>query len=48
MFGHSYQRIEVISVQEILDGKTMKLPTSLEVLNKAAKKAKSKQQRLEF
>ena len=48
MFGHSYQRIEVISVQEILDGKTMKLPTSLEILNKAAKKAKSKQQRLEF
>ena len=48
MFGHSYQRIGVISVQEILDGKTMKLPTSLEILNKAEKRAKSKQQKLNF
>jgi len=48
MFGHSYQRIEVVSIQEILNGKTMKLPTTLEVLNKAEQKIKTKQQKLEF
>jgi DNA modification methylase len=48
MFGHLYQKIEVISIQEILDGKTMKLPTSIEVLNKAEQKSKTKQQKLDF
>jgi hypothetical protein len=48
MFGHIYQRIEVVTIQDILDGKTMKLPTTLEVLNKAEKKAKVKQQTLDF
>jgi hypothetical protein len=31
----------VISVAEILEGKTMKLPTSLEVLKKAQQKTKT-------
>lgn len=47
MFGHFYQKIEVINIQELLDGKTMKLPTSIEVLNKAEQKSKVKQQKLE-
>lgn len=41
MFGQSYPKIEVISVEEILAGKTMKLPTTLEVLKKAEKKKKT-------
>lgn len=48
MFGHSYSKIEVICVAEILVWKTMKLPTSLEVLKKAEQKVKSKQQELDF
>jgi DNA modification methylase len=40
LFGHSYPKIEVICVAEILEGKTMKLPTSLEVLKKAQQKNK--------
>jgi DNA modification methylase len=46
MFGHSYPCIEVISVSEILDGKTMKVPTTLEVLKKAEQKAKDVQHKL--
>ncbi len=37
MFGHSYPKIEVVSIEEILNDKKMKLPTSLEVLKKAIK-----------
>ncbi len=39
MFGHTYPKITVISVQDILDGQRMYLPTSLEVLKKAERKA---------
>jgi site-specific DNA-methyltransferase (adenine-specific) len=42
-FGHSYQKIEVINVQEILDGRRMDLPISLEVLRKAEQKFLSDQ-----
>jgi len=38
MFGHSYPKITVISVQDILEGKKMYLPTSVEVLKKAERK----------
>jgi hypothetical protein len=38
MFGHIYPKIEVISVQDILEGKKMYLPTSVEVLKKAERK----------
>ena len=41
LFGHSYPKIEVICIAKILEGKTMKLPTSLEVLKKAQQKTKS-------
>lgn len=34
-FGHHYPKIEVISVEEILDGKQMNLPVSLDVLKTA-------------
>jgi DNA modification methylase len=40
MFGHTYPKIEVVSVQEILEGKKMYLPTSVEVLKKAERKTK--------
>lgn len=39
MFGHTYPKIEVINVQEILEGRKMNLPTSVEVLKKAQRKA---------
>jgi len=48
MLGQTYPKIQVISVEEILEGKTMKIPTSLEVLKDAEKKSKSTQQKLEF
>ena len=38
MFGHTYPKIEVINVQEILEGRKMNLPTSVEVLKKAERK----------
>lgn len=38
--GRSYPKIEVISVADILQGKTMKLMTSLDVLKKAEQKMK--------
>lgn len=48
LVGQSYPRIEVISVQEILDGRTMKLPTNLEVMKKAEGKARDVQTALDF
>lgn len=42
-FGHTYPKIEVVSVQEILDGKKMDLPISLEVLKTAEQKILSNQ-----
>jgi hypothetical protein len=47
-FGQSYPKIQVINIQEILDGKTMKIPTSLEVLKEAEQKTKTKQQAFDF
>lgn len=41
MFGHTCPKIEVISVQEVLDGKKMNLPTSVSVLKKAERKTKT-------
>ncbi len=46
LFEQSYPKIEVISVEEILSGKTLKIPTSLEVLRRAEKKGKMSQIRL--
>jgi DNA modification methylase len=40
LFGHNYSKIEVINVQEILEGKIMYLPTSIEVVKKAERKIK--------
>jgi hypothetical protein len=42
-FGQSYPKIGIISVTEILEGKRMNLPLSLEVLKKAAGKNMSNQ-----
>jgi hypothetical protein len=47
-FGHQYPKIEVICVNDILAGKTMKLPTQLDVLKKAEQKYKDNQESLEF
>lgn len=41
MFGQTFSKIEVISIAEILEGKTMKLPTTLQVLKKAEQKKKA-------
>ncbi|MFN0202242.1 MAG: DNA-methyltransferase [Bacteroidia bacterium] len=38
MFGHSYPKIVVISVQELLDGERMNLPTVMSVLKSAERK----------
>ena len=48
LLGQTYPKIQVVNVEEILSGKTMKIPTSLEVLKEAEQKPKSKQQKLEF
>lgn len=48
LFGQTYPKIEVISVQEILDGRTMKLPISIQVLKQAQETAKSNQIGFEF
>lgn len=45
-FGQNYPKIQVISIEEILQGKTMKIPTSLEVLKQAEKKSNVKQGKL--
>jgi DNA modification methylase len=38
IFGHTYPKMEVINVQELLDGKKMNLPTSVQVLKSAERK----------
>lgn len=47
-FEHSYPKIEVVSVKEILDGRRMELPISLDVLKKAEQKRMSDQTSIEF
>jgi len=47
-FSQTYFKIQVFSVEEILSGITMKIPTSLGVLKDAEKKSKSKQQKIDF
>ena len=46
--GQTYPKIEVININEILEGKRMNLPTSLEVLKKAVLKARKNQDNLGF
>ncbi|HEY4286962.1 MAG TPA: site-specific DNA-methyltransferase [Puia sp.] len=48
MLGQTYPKIQIISVDEILSGKTIKIPTSLKALKKAEQKSKSQQQKLAF
>lgn len=48
MLGQKYPRIEIVSVSDILSGKTMKVPTSLEVLKQAEKRTKETQIKLNF
>jgi DNA modification methylase len=38
LFGHTYPKIEVISIEEMLEGKKMQIPTSIEVLKSAEQK----------
>lgn len=45
MFGHTYPKITIVSVQDILEGKKMYLPTSIEVLKKAERIAQDKMQK---
>ena len=42
MFGHTYPKITVVSVQDILGGKKMYLRTSIEVLKKAEQKTQER------
>jgi DNA modification methylase len=39
MFGHAYPKIEIISIQEMLDGKRLSLPMTIEVLKSAERKS---------
>ena len=39
LFNHSYPKITVVSVQEMLEGKFMNLPTVVSVLKSAERKA---------
>ena len=48
LVGQNYPKIQVVSVIDIFEGKTMRLPTSLEVLKKAEQKNKNVQQELRF
>lgn len=48
LLEQSYSKIEVVSIEEILAGKTMKIPTSIEILKEAELKLKPKQQKLDF
>lgn len=48
MLGQTYPKIQVINVEDILSGKTMKIPTSIEVLKEAVSKDKALQQKFEF
>lgn len=45
-FGHNYPKIEVISINDLLNGRRMDLPISLEVLKKAEQKLLSNQESL--
>ena len=47
-FDHTYPKIKVVSVQDILDGARMDLPISMEVLKKAGNKYQPDQTTLEF
>lgn len=40
LFGHSYPKIQVITIQQILNGERMHLPASVEVLKKAERKVR--------
>lgn len=40
LFDKKYQKIEIVTVEEILNGRTMELPANLDVLKKAEKKTK--------
>lgn len=48
MLDQTHPKIQVISIEEMLSGKRMKIPTSLDVGKDAEPKSKSKQQRLDF
>jgi DNA modification methylase len=48
ILGQNYPKIDVITVDDILAGKTMKIPTSLEVLKEAERRTKDKQGKFEF
>ena len=48
LLGQTYPKIQIVSVDEILAGRTMKIPVALEVLKEADQKSKSKQQKFEF
>lgn len=48
MLGQTYPKMQVVNVQDILDGHTIKIPTSITVLKKAEQKSKNKQTKLEF
>lgn len=48
MLGQTYPKIQVVCVDEILAGNTMKIPTSLEVTKEAERKSKSNQVELGF
>jgi len=42
-FGKSFKRIEVVCVEDIMGGRRLDLPISIEVLKKAESKVKGKQ-----
>lgn len=48
MLGHTYPKIQVITIEQMLAGETMKISTSFEVLKKAEQKSKTRQQRFDF
>lgn len=48
ILGHTYPKIQVLSVEDILKGEYMRIPTSFDVIKKAEQKSKIKQQRLDF
>ncbi len=48
MFAHTYPKIEVVSIEEILNGTRMKVPIALEVLKSAAQKAQNIQSEMGF
>lgn len=48
MLGQTYPKIQVISIQDILDGSTIKVPTSISVLKQAEQKSKNIQTKMDF